>query len=333
MTAESGMPRWKPFEFAIDFQMSNYPPLIVIVGPTAVGKSLNAIQLAQILDGEIVSADSRLFYKGMDIGTAKPSSLERSLVPHHLIDVSEPDQTWSITVFQQAAREAIDAIHIKGRLPFLVGGSGQYIHAVVKGWTPPAVKPNLQMRRALEELNKSNGPVWLHDRLALLDPAAAEKIDARNVRRTIRALEVILSSGHRFSEQGGQALSPYSLIQIGLFLPRADLYKRIDERIDAMFEHGLLREVKELLDQGYSPELPTMSAIGYREAVQVLQGRMTEEEAKTRMRKSTRVFVRRQANWFKQNDNDITWFHSNTPAGEIANHIKKCLTKNNNASH
>jgi tRNA dimethylallyltransferase len=306
--------------------MSKSPPLIVIVGPTAVGKTLKAIQLAELMNGEIVSADSRLFYRGMDIGTAKPSASERARVPHHLIDVADPDQTWSIAVFQQAANAAIADIHSRGRLPFLVGGSGQYIKSVTKGWIPPSVKPNQDLRTILEKLSKSNSPKWLHEKLALLDPLSAERIDPRNVRRTIRALEVILTSGYRFSELKGISPSPYNLIQIGLIFSRADLYKRIDARIDDMFEQGLLLEVGTLLKKGYSPDLPTMSAIGYREAVKILDGELTEEEAKIKMRKSTRVFVRRQANWFKENDKEIKWFNADTPAAFISSHIKESLT-------
>jgi tRNA dimethylallyltransferase len=301
--------------------MLPHPPLIVLVGPTAVGKTLKAIQLAELLNGEIVSADSRLFYRGMDIGTAKPSPEERARVPHHLIDVADPDQIWSITVFQQAAKDTIAQIHSRGKLPFLVGGSGQYVHAVTKGWIPPRIKPNPELRKELEKLADVNGRIWLHDGLNAIDPSAAEKIDPRNVRRTIRALEVILTSGHLFSEQKGQSPSPYSLIQVGLSLPREELYQRIDARIDEMFEQGLIREVEGLLIKGYSPDIPTMSAIGYRECIKVIEGKLTIEEAKIQMRKATRIFVRRQSNWFKENDPGISWFDSNSSIQEIVSHI------------
>ena len=303
--------------------MHPLPPLIVLVGPTAVGKTLKAIQLAEILNGEIVSADSRLFYRGMDIGTAKPSPAEQARIPHHLIDVAEPDQIWSITVFQQAAKDAIAQIHSRGKLPFLVGGSGQYVHAVTKGWTPPRIKPNPELRKELEKLTEVNGHVWLHDRLIASDPSAAEKIDPRNVRRTIRAMEVILTSGHLFSEQKGQSPSPYSLVQVGLSLPREELYQRIDVRIETMFEQGLILEVEKLLKKGFSPELPTMSAIGYRECAKVIEGTMTVEDAKVQMRKATRIFVRRQANWFKENDPGICWFDSNSSSSGDLHSYKK----------
>ncbi len=283
-------------------------PLIVIVGPTAVGKTEISLQLAERLRGEIVSADSRLFYSGLDIGTAKPSPAEQARVRHHLIDVAEPDETWSLALFQQAAIQAIADIHQRGRLPFLVGGTGQYIRAVTHGWTPPAQAPHSRLRANLETLARERSNAWLHSKLAVLDPLAAEIIDPRNLRRTIRALEVILSTGKRFSEQRGRSESPYRLLILGLKRPRSELYARLDARIQAMFANGLLDEVQRLLDRGYSPDLPSLSAIGYRECVLVLQGKLTEEQAKQSIQRATRVFVRRQANWFKQDDPTIHWF-------------------------
>jgi tRNA dimethylallyltransferase len=280
----------------------------VIVGPTAVGKTGISIQLAERLGGEIVSADSRLFYRGMDIGTAKPTLEERLRIPHHLIDVADPDETWSLAVFQHAAADAIAGIQRRGRLPFLVGGTGQYVHAVTHGWAPPATEPDARLRTVLEELAKSRGNDWLHQRLALLDKTSAETIDPRNLRRTVRALEVIFSTGRKFSGQRGQSESPWRLLTIGLIRPRPEIYARVDARIEAMFAAGLLDEVRSLLAQGYSPELPTMSAIGYRECASVLRDEMSLEDAKVRMRRLTHLFVRRQANWFKAQDAEIHWF-------------------------
>jgi len=291
--------------------LSSKPPLILIVGPTAVGKTELAIQLAEQLAGEIISADSRLFYRGMDIGTAKPSAEEMARVPHHLIDIVNPDETLSLAVFQQKARDLISAIHTRNNLPILVGGTGQYIRAVTEGWTPPEVIPDEKMRNALENMKEERGLEWLHDRLRVLDSESAEKIDARNYRRTIRALEVIFTTGRKFSEQRGQGDSPYHLITVGLIRPREELYRRVDERIDLMFANGFIDEVKGLLDQGYSPTLPSMSAIGYRECVRVIKGELSTEQAKTEMKRITRVFVRRQANWFKESDPQIKWFHPN----------------------
>ncbi|MGB8214670.1 MAG: tRNA (adenosine(37)-N6)-dimethylallyltransferase MiaA [Anaerolineales bacterium] len=284
--------------------------LVVIVGPTAVGKTEISIQLAERLDGEIVSADSRLFYRGMDIGTAKPTPEERRRVPHHLIDVADPRDTWSLALFQSAAAEAIDAIHARRRLPLLVGGTGQYIHAVTHGWIPPVTGPDAHLRAELQAEAEEKGYLALHAQLQALDSASAEKIDPRNLRRTLRALEVIRLTGRKFSEQRQQAGSLYRLLTIGLTRQRPELYGRVDARIEAMFAAGLLAEVQHLLDSGCSPDLPTMSAIGYRECIHVLAGRMDVEQAKVEMRRLTRIFIRRQANWFKLGDPSIHWFEA-----------------------
>ncbi len=293
----------------------NKKTLILIVGPTAVGKTELAIQLAERLNGEIISSDSRLFYRGMDIGTAKPSSAEMLCVPHHLIDVVNPDETLSLAIFQQMAREIIANIQGRGKLPFLVGGTGQYIRAVTEGWNPPEVKPDVGLRNVLENMEKEKGKEWLYEKLRQLDPEAASIIDLRNVRRTIRALEVIFTTGRKFSKQRGQSDSPYHLITIGLTRPRAELYQRVDERIEKMFADGLLDEVKGLVEKGYSPALPSMSAIGYRECVRVIKGELNTDQAKAEMKRLTRVFVRRQANWFKESDSQIHWFN---PSNEYA---------------
>jgi tRNA dimethylallyltransferase len=289
-------------------QKMEKPPLILIVGPTAVGKTELAIQVAERLDGEIVSADSRLFYRGMDIGTAKPSREEQSRVPHHLIDIADPDEILSLADFQHMAREAIAAIHRRQKIPFLVGGTGQYIRAITQGWDPPKAQPDERLRGVLQQLVDERGALWLHEKLKAMDPHAAGRIDARNVRRTIRALEVILATGKRFSEQRGHSQPPYRLIAIGLTRPRTELYERVDQRIDHMFASGFVDEVRALLARGYSPSLPTMSAIGYRECIRVIEGEITEEQAKAEMRRTTRIFVRRQANWFKESDANIQWF-------------------------
>ena len=285
------------------------PPLVVILGPTAVGKTELAIRLALLQGGEIISADSRLLYRGMDIGTAKPSLAERQQVPHHLIDVAEPDQIWSLTLFKEEARAAIEDIQSRDKLPFLVGGTGQYIRAIVEDWQIPEVKPDPDLRRILEEWSAEIGIEGLHTRLSHLDPEAAEKIDARNLRRTIRALEVIYHSGKKFSQQQLRGEPTYKLIQVGLSLPRDDLYARIDARIEAMIDSGLVEEVQGLLNKGYSPDLASFSAIGYSEVIDYLQGSTTLDEAVMLIKRRTRQFVRRQANWFKSDDPAISWFN------------------------
>jgi tRNA dimethylallyltransferase len=287
------------------------PPLIIIIGPTAVGKTETSLQLAERLDGEIVSADSRLFYRGMDIGTAKPSKAELDRVPHHLIDVADPDQTWSLAMFQRAAHRIIAEIHARGRLPFFVGGTGQYVKAVIEEWEIPEAAPDLRVRQALESWASEIGPDGLHQRLSVLDPAAAARIDPRNMRRTIRALEVILLTGKLFSAQKSRGPSRYRVFQLGLTRPRPELYTRIDARIEAMLDTGFVDEVRDLLAAGYAPDLPSLSAIGYRQIIAYLQGEIDLEEAVMLMKRFTRRFVRRQANWFKLDDPNIHWF----PAG------------------
>lgn len=290
-------------------QWHNHPaPLIVILGPTAVGKTELSIRLAENLGAEIVSADSRLLYRGMDIGTAKPSRAEQARAPHHLIDVTDPDHVWSLVTFQQAVRETIAGIHQRGRLPLLVGGTGQYVRAMIEDWEIPAQAPHPELRAALEQWGAEIGPLELHRRLAIVDPLAGEQIQAHNMRRTIRALEVIFGTGERFSTQRRQAGSPYSLLLIGIKRPRAELYARIDARIEQMLADGLLAEVQSLLDRGYSPDLAPLSAIGYREMIAVLRGEMSLDEAVMMMKRLTRNFVRRQANWFKETDPTIHWF-------------------------
>jgi tRNA dimethylallyltransferase len=283
-------------------------PLVVIVGPTAVGKTEIAIQLAERMNGEIVSADSRLFYRGMDIGTAKPSQSDRARVPHHLIDVADPDEPWSLAVYQQAAKETIHDIHRRKKLPFLVGGTGQYIQAVVDEWEIPKQEADVHMRDILEAWGKQIGPAEFHRRLQLIDPEAAARIEPNNLRRTVRAIEVMLHTGHRFSEQRKKGVSTYQVCTIGLIRPRLDLYARIDARIEQMVSDGLMNEVQGLLENGCHADLPPFSAIGYREIIQVIQQKISMDEASVLMKRFTRQFVRRQSNWFKENDPTIHWF-------------------------
>jgi tRNA dimethylallyltransferase len=244
----------------------------------------------------------------MDIGTAKPTHEEQGRVPHHLIDIADPDEILSLAVFQQKAYEAIEDIHTRNKNSFLVGGTGQYIRAVTEGWNPPEVRPDERLRDELSKLREKKGNYWLYAKLETIYPEAAQKNDPRNYLRTIRALEVLVTTGRKFSEQRGQSELPYHLITIGLTRPRAELYERVDQRIEIMFANGFLEEVKSLLAKGYSPSLPTMSAIGYRECIRVIKGELTEEQAKAEIRRATRIFVRRQANWFKESDPNIKWF-------------------------
>jgi len=293
-------------------------PLIVIVGPTAVGKTSLALRLGQTLDAEVVSADSRQVYRGMDIGTAKPTLEERRLVPHHLIDVVDPDEPFGLAQYQTMAYAAISDVLARGRLPLLVGGSGQYVRAVVEGWGIPRVPPDQELRDELYRQAEAQGSEALHARLSALDPVAAERIDPRNVRRVVRALEVCLCTGERISDLQRRHPPPYRILQIGLTMPRPSLYRRIDERVDRMLAAGLVAEVQSLVARGYDYELPSMSGLGYRQIGAYLRGEISLDEAVHLIKRETRRFVRQQYNWFRLDDERIRWFDVEViPPGEI----------------
>jgi tRNA dimethylallyltransferase len=301
-------------------------PLVVIVGPTAVGKTRLALRLAGELDAEIVSADSRQIYRGMDIGTDKPTAEERQRVPHHLVDVVDPDEEFTLARYQDMAYAAIDDVLTRGRVPLLVGGTGLYIKAVVEGWSIPRVRPNEALRAELYQEAEDKGGEVLHARLRQVDPAAAEKIDPRNVRRVIRALEVYLETGRPISELQRRRPPPYQVLQVGLTMERAALYQCIDQRVDRMIERGLVEEVRGLVEQGYGYELPAMSGLGYRQIGCYLRGEISLEEAIRLIKRDTRRFVRQQYNWFRLDDEGIHWFQAlNDPLERIKGVILQFL--------
>lgn len=284
------------------------PPLITIVGPTAVGKTATSIRLCSDFRGEIISADSRQVYRGLDIGTAKPTLEEQSAAVHHLIDVVEPDQVLGLAEYQAMAYAAIDDVLARSKVPFLVGGTGQWVRGVVEGWGVPRVPPDYRLRAGLEAEAERTSPKGLHDRLAAADPAAAARIDFRNVRRVVRALEVYLKTGIPISQHQRAQAPPYRILQIGLTMPRDALYLRVDARVEHMLERGLVAEVEALMDQGYGLDLPAMSGLGYRQIGQYLVGEISLEEAVRLVKKETRRFIRQQYNWFRLDDPDIHWF-------------------------
>jgi tRNA dimethylallyltransferase len=282
--------------------------LCVIVGPTAVGKTALAVRLAEAVGGEIVSADSRQVYRGMDVGTAKATPQERARVPHHLLDILNPDEALSLAQFQELAYAAIDDILARGRVPFLVGGTGQYVIAVIEGWQVPRVPPDGSLREGLYRQAEEKGPETLHARLHELDPIAAGRIDPRNVRRVIRALEVCLATGQPISQQQQKSPSRYRLLMIGLTLPRPQLYLRIDERVERMIEAGLEDEVRRLTAAGYGFDLPAMSGVGYGQFASYLAGEVALADVIRDIKRATRRFVRHQDNWFRRDDPRIHWF-------------------------
>lgn len=281
--------------------------LVVIVGPTAAGKTALSIELAEAMGGEIISADSRQIYRGMDIGTAKATAEDRARARHHLLDLVAPDQVLTLAEYQGLAYDAIVGILKRGRVPFLVGGTGQYIHAVIEGWRIPEVAPQPELRAELEKKANVAGAEALHDWLATLDPVAAARIDYRNIRRVIRALEVCLVTGRPITEQQRKNPPPFAILQIGVTRPRPELYARIDARVDQMIEAGLVAEVRRLVDAGYSFDLPAMTGLGYRQIGEHLLGEATLEEAIARIKQGTRRFVQQQYNWFRPADPAIHW--------------------------
>ncbi|NLG26409.1 MAG: tRNA (adenosine(37)-N6)-dimethylallyltransferase MiaA [Chloroflexi bacterium] len=301
--------------------------LLVMVGPTAVGKTALSLRLGSAFGGEVVSADSRQVYRGMDIGTAKATLAERAAVPHHLIDIVDPDDELTLAHYQRMAADTIAAIVDRGALPMLVGGSGLYVRAVTEGWTVPEVPPDPVLRAQLEREAAEQGHASLHARLAAVDPAAAQRIDARNVRRVIRALEVYETLGQPISALQNKANPGYRLCTIGLTLPRPALYERIDARVDRMMVDGLVDEVRGLVARGYGYALPAMSALGYQQIGQHLRGEVVLDEAVALIKRHTRRFVRQQYNWFRLSDPAIRWFEASPAAeSEVFRAVESFLT-------
>ncbi len=302
-------------------------PLLTIVGPTAVGKTGLSLRLAQDFALEIISADSHQVYKGLDIGTAKATPAEQVAVPHHLLDVVEPDQVLTLADFQKLVYTTIKVIHQRQHLPVMVGGSGQWVRAVVEGWGIPKVPPDPVLRAKLEQRAETEGAAALHAQLAQVDPQAAQNIDYRNVRRVIRALEVYQKSGIPITVHQQKKPPSYSILQIGLTRPREQLYQRLDLRVDRMMEAGLLAEVESLANAGYGWHKPAMIGLGYRQIGLYLQGQVSLDEAVALIKKETRRFVRQQYNWFSLKDERIHWFEVGDGLSSIYPAIKLLIAE------
>lgn len=282
--------------------------LLVLVGPTAVGKTELSLELAQQFGCEIISGDSMQVYRGMDIGTAKATPEERSRVPHHLIDIRDPDEGYSVSEFQSMCSTLIKEIHERGRLPFIVGGTGLYIESVCYEFQFSEADQDEAFRLEMTAYGEKHGFQALHERLRQIDPERAAHIHPNDARRIIRALEIYQRTGKTPTEflQGQKKQTPYELCIIGLTMDRQQLYRRIEQRIDRMIEEGLVEEVKRLRQKGYGRNLISMQALGYKEMMAYLEGEMTFDDAIELLKRDTRRFAKRQLSWFRRMK-DIHW--------------------------
>ena len=284
-------------------------PLIVLTGPTAVGKTSLSISLAKAVNGEIISADSMQVYKGMDIGSAKIRKEEMQGVTHYLVDILEPEEEFHIVKFQELAKAAMEEIYAKGKIPILVGGTGFYIQAVTRDIDFTQAEQETSYREELEQLAKEKGAEYLHEKLREVDPKSAENIHANNVKRVIRALEFYHQNGTPISEHNEeqkQQTSPYNLAYFVLTAQREILYERIDRRVDQMMEEGLLEEVKSLRERGCHRGMVSMQGLGYKEILAYLEGEYPLEEAVRILKRDTRHFAKRQLTWFRR-EQDVIW--------------------------
>jgi len=298
-------------------------PVIAIVGPTGIGKTRLALALALDFSGEIINGDSRQIYRGMDIGTAKPTAGERAQVPHHLFDIIDPDADFSLAQYHELALAAIRDIQGRNRLPIVVGGSGLYIWSLLQGWQIPRVAPDIALRTRLAQKAAECSAEQLYQELQALDAEAARKIDPHNVRRVIRALEVAQTVGIRLPRK---QTPPFRSLVIGLTTDRSALYERLNRRIEFMIENGWVKEVAQLTARGYHVDLPALSSIGYQEIGLLPAGKLSLEQAVAMIKTRTHRFIRQQYNWFKLKDDKIRWFDiKDDPQAEITREVKAFL--------
>ncbi len=290
--------------------------LVAVVGPTAAGKSALALDLAQRFGGEVVNADSRQVYRGMDIGTAKPSPETRALLPHHLYDIADPADPYSLALYRRDASAALEDVWARGELAWLVGGTGQYVWALLEAWQVPDVAPQPDLRAELAAVAEREGPETLHSRLRSVDPEAADRIDARNVRRVIRALEVHEVTGKPITAWQTKGTPDFDFRILGVQCEEKELIWRINRRTEAMFAGGLVEETQTLLDAGVPPGASALSSIGYAEALRELKGDITRDKAIELTKRSTKRLARRQRQWFRPQDTRIAWATESDEAAE-----------------
>ncbi len=287
-------------------------PVIAVIGATSTGKTALGIQLAREFNGEVINADSRLFYRGMDIGTAKPSASERCGVPHHLIDILDPHALYSLSDFLQAARNAIAETHIRGNIPVVVGGSGQYVWGLLEGWRVPKIPPNRALREELESQFESEGIASLQARLRETGARGIDDVETLNPRRLIRAIERAIATGDAMGGASKSSSPPYDAVVIGLTAAREVLHARVEERVDKMLNAGWLEEVRELRLNGVNRDMPSMSAIGYRQLFDFIEDRENWGAVRESILIGNRRLIGAQNNWFKAGDDRISWFDVTT---------------------
>ena len=286
---------------------SNPIALVALVGATATGKTSLGIELALRFNGEIVNADSRLFYRGMDVGTAKPTKEERRGVEHHMIDILDPLGFYSLSDFLRKSRSTISDIDNRGKTPIIAGGSGQYVWGLLEGWAVPEIPPNPELRRELEQMLRDEGIESLQRRLTVTRACNIDKVEILNPRRLVRAIERAIATGDAMGGAGKSNDPPYNALVIGLTAPREHLHTRVEKRNDEMLATGWIAEVKELINCGVTPDLPSMSAIGYRPIMDYLKGAITWETMREQILIGNRRLIGAQNNWFKVRDVRISW--------------------------
>lgn len=298
------------------------PKVIVICGPTATGKTHCGIALAKALGGEIISGDSMLVFRHMDIATAKPTAEELAAVPHHLVDILEPGEKYSVVDFQQQAARLIQDIHSRGHMPIIVGGTGLYIKALLENYDFSSVDEQESLRQKLTDFADKNGNKALHDRLAALDNQAAAHLNINDRKRIIRAIETFLGGDSVSTKKAAE--SPYEAVVFGLTMPRPILYDRINRRVDGMVRDGLFEETKRLLTMGIPAEAQSLKSIGYRQVIQYFEGQLTREECIDKIKQATRNFAKRQVTWYKKMPY-IHWFQLGEPP-EYSACVQEMLT-------
>ena len=309
--------------------MTEKRPMVILTGPTAVGKTALSIELAKKINGSIISADSMQVYRHMDIGSAKIKPEEMEGIPHHLIDVLEPDDEFHVVKFQQLAKKAMREIWERGHIPIVTGGTGFYIQALLYDIDFDENEKEDACRKELEAYAREHGAEALHEKLALVDPASAEMIHPNNIKRVIRALEFYEQTGKRISEHNEiqrQRESPYAFAYFVLTDDRAHLYERINRRVDQMIEEGLVNEVQALKDKGYTKQLVSMQGLGYKEILDYLDGNCTLEEAIYTIKRDTRHFAKRQLTWFKR-ERDVIWINKQSFGYEAEQILDEMLSK------